>query len=1811
MKQHNQLIYSNWHNNLPFTNRLSYKSRQITFKYSRFIYLICDYRLTYKYTILVNRNDKWSIYSSISAHNIISQKKFLPFVFLLHKNIKKWCISVQFQLNYFTLFSKQDSIWKSIWNKKIWVLLHDTFNYILFPIINFTKQFYKIRYSTLVIYSTHWLNQIYHILYLIFGVIPIILFSNKKYLKKTYVLDNNINFYNSVKNIKSIFQITSLLCVSILIYKFNTQNIFKNYTFNLPHLTSKYISSDLNNKFYSFDQNLLCNEKIFTNENQSRLQVFPFHLENKKINFSDLFISKLHHNIKRLDKAQSLPYLDNMKHIQINLNNKKYDDISKLEKIVFELSVFQNNLIHINDFLDNLKYKLDVNKYKFNFNVLNTNIVKNNNILIFIVNTINQIITKLYLFFTKITDHIQNNKYLLFMLFRIQNNNYINNYFKTPIFTIYNNEIHLKTRFNILSTNYKNIFSYKNISHLQKKNITKLIKDNLTLNISNITKSFPYSNIKYNDISYNKLILKINKLNNQLTRFENIQNKNQYNSNLLNMIDSQLYSFNNTKMIDTIQSFLKLVSTTEYNFFHHVLYTPKLNRNETSNKFLFKTKTETKFNEKLNQTLKKYLCSQINIIINYNKMTSNELYPNVFLSKENLYLLRYIKQIILEFKRCQYFNHIIHLSKYFYIQNQKWNQLSITIPKVFIKSNNIPLDARLLLQNSILKPLHYKNNLIWSFSSIYSTQNFYKSTGIVINNKIDHIKFYKPSETILFTNHFKWLYKVPFFFSQIYHLYLYRQTNVLKQYKPWFLTTKFWIFYHKIFETNILLIQQYSYDRIYNINYIVFNKFNNWSNKLNLLLNKLVTQSFLKDIKYYWINSLVLSKRELFDFQKQLRESIAYRNILWINNNNIQLDGIDWSIIIIIILGCSICIYNVSSFVIYNQFVLWQKFNYTCNLNNPSWILQFQILFFKNILSPLETTSFQTAYLLSKIMDIQHNFYSGWIGSKIIPKLTLKIQALDLSLKQQNVTIQSFLQLKFHHNKLHINRCVDNKLNYTQILKFQNISNPYSIYNIDIIYNSFKNVILASTLNCINLQSFPLKRKINLQPKLDQLIQKIQNNFTNVSTICLDLTDDKSDHILLVSSNKIDPTYFQYLIPHYFNIIQISAEKLICPSRQNLFDEIYIKESIKKIAIILKLSRRLRNCIIWIPDFHKFCSYSLHHQIDLISHFILSTLLKNIVKFHKFHISRKIYFIGSTNNVEQLESTLIYPKQFNSLIYIRTLDMFHRNQMLFTFLNNSKYKFKYNFNQLNQEIGNRTKGYDWNDLLGLANEMALVAITQNTYLINTNTLKFAMYKQISTINNIISVDTFQKSYNLIKTNFSNNLLKHFLLKQQVFYYKIGKAIVASIFKNPNWIIFFPIHNMMWKTRFYYLLQTYLELNTCDNTITIIAIMPIILNCLGGLAARDAWISFTNKFTNNGFILIHEIENDIKLASGLFGGLFSSICFCDIKYPQLQKSTKFIDSTKDHKNNILIDEYNLKCINNNNMLNVNKITLSYYHSNKLVNEKCLNNIQWGYRIKRFPICKNIFFNSIHTIQQYIWSSSSYNSDSQAFLDTESKNWFKDVPYRRNIIQKQPEMKMEIDKNKQLTHFNNLIGIDMNYHNFIEYTFIENSIILMLGKPILSQRNLILNNTISFWYRDLLITKDILTTLFIKYGQNKRYHNYLRSQMSWLNMKFNNKLLTNESKIVKYQQLLSEQTSFNIFQSMIKISTQMKRPQLCFPAYFYQRSIANNTYNNYNEWFILNESNTKIVREMFVSQTILESYNYLLRCFLSHFQFILNN
>lgn len=76
---------------------------------------------------------------------------------------------------------------------------------------------------------------------------------------------------------------------------------------------------------------------------------------------------------------------------------------------------------------------------------------------------------------------------------------------------------------------------------------------------------------------------------------------------------------------------------------------------------------------------------------------------------------------------------------------------------------------------------------------------------------------------------------------------------------------------------------------------------------------------------------------------------------------------------------------------------------------------------------------------------------------------------------------------------------------------------------------------------------------------------------------------------------------------------------------------------------------------------------------------------------------------------------------------------------------------------------------------------------------------------------------------------------------------------------------------LWKKRFSYLSEWYLEPSIAETTIKELTILPHILGCLAGSAARDSW-SISERNRENWIPLDRFAEHDFNLASSLLESL---------------------------------------------------------------------------------------------------------------------------------------------------------------------------------------------------------------------------------------------------------------------------------------------------------------------------------------------------
>jgi hypothetical protein len=147
--------------------------------------------------------------------------------------------------------------------------------------------------------------------------------------------------------------------------------------------------------------------------------------------------------------------------------------------------------------------------------------------------------------------------------------------------------------------------------------------------------------------------------------------------------------------------------------------------------------------------------------------------------------------------------------------------------------------------------------------------------------------------------------------------------------------------------------------------------------------------------------------------------------------------------------------------------------------------------------------------------------------------------------------------------------------------------------------------------------------------------------------------------------------------------------------------------------------------------------------------------------------------------------------------------------------------------------------------------------------IDNNTIRLAIYRQTST-----------------------QSVKYKILRQENLHYKIGKALIQAILVYPKSIMFLSKYYDLWKTKFYYLSNTYLEVSSKKTITTEFVLLTQILNCLAGSAARDAWILSTTisdieHAGSVGLVLTSQLKHDFSLASNILQSLLVEFSMRDI------------------------------------------------------------------------------------------------------------------------------------------------------------------------------------------------------------------------------------------------------------------------------------------------------------------------------------------
>nr|YP_010383586.1 conserved hypothetical protein Ycf2 [Crepidomanes minutum]UEQ13163.1 conserved hypothetical protein Ycf2 [Crepidomanes minutum] len=326
-------------------------------------------------------------------------------------------------------------------------------------------------------------------------------------------------------------------------------------------------------------------------------------------------------------------------------------------------------------------------------------------------------------------------------------------------------------------------------------------------------------------------------------------------------------------------------------------------------------------------------------------------------------------------------------------------------------------------------------------------------------------------------------------------------------------------------------------------------------------------------------------------------------------------------------------------------------------------------------------------------------------------------------------------------------------------------------------------------------------------------------------------------------------------------LIKISLRKFLYNRSflTNIRGRFISKQSVHRLNLMFEIAKELSPCIIWIQDIHELNVYRFYHRLEANPRFLLCLLLKRIGNDHRESCSLNNLVIAFTNLPRKLDPALIAPNRLNQLINFRRLTGQQRCKDLSMLLHIKGFEAE-DKSSLLETMGFITMGYNKRDIFYLANEALLISNSiKSQNIIYSDTIQLALYRQNSIVNSIGNKNGSSPGIEIVSYNIAKLFLKNNLLKI---------PFTDLSFINSN----------IFKKKFYYLHNWYLEPFSTESAFNELSILPYILFLLAGLAARDCWFKM-DVVKKENLLGIHKAEeNDFHLACGILE-ILSTDFFC--------------------------------------------------------------------------------------------------------------------------------------------------------------------------------------------------------------------------------------------------------------------------------------------------------------------------------------------
>ena len=632
---------------------------------------------------------------------------------------------------------------------------------------------------------------------------------------------------------------------------------------------------------------------------------------------------------------------------------------------------------------------------------------------------------------------------------------------------------------------------------------------------------------------------------------------------------------------------------------------------------------------------------------------------------------------------------------------------------------------------------------------------------------------------------------------------------------------------------------------------------------------------------------------------------------------------------------------------------------------------------------------------------------------------------------------------------------------------------------------------------------------------------------------------------------------------------------------------------IARLMFLLNLAKMVSPCVVWIPDLHKLGPTVLS-EVHLDDD---PTILLHRISHDLFQHSQRVQamlLIASSPNVNTLQPVLLSARRFSRLLNVRILDTTQRQRNMFILLRSKRprtYKHK-----LWNEIGTRTTGCNWRELVNFINELHLISITRRTHSVDTNTLMLAFHRQdLKTQLNTIS-SRFTKHESLAQASvleqYESTLHAGWLLepKRSMICYKIGQAVVQGVFGNPSVLLPFAtyhhFHHHSCKRRFYELCKSYWQPALVKTSVTELTILPYILSCLAGTAAQDVCIVFDKQVAECALTVHSELSHDLELASGLFEALFRQIARPDI-YLQVGREPHCLSefqtishsSTASHLKGVAhIDAYNRRMFS--------------YRYNGLYYGSFLDNtysVDFNHRLQAFNIDCSLLFqikdSADHQLAQtvpltrhvFLYPHYAHHSE----LPCQQTNT-QPLSIRTGMANQQPGQ----------------VALSLISTRLMQYKRLTNSILFMSpGGVLLSQDGSHTPPTLPH-HQGVLTNQNAMKGVLALYNEQPDVLSMLTSRRVAVYM---GDVFLEDSSLESQAFSNSEAQSFTMFECVVQNSASESRSKLYMlrrlSKHFTIQAVHENLYCSHRQQVIA-------YVERLTYGTLLESYHYLLRFFLFH-------